>query len=67
MINLVVIAISASLLAVLLIWWRWPAFRSGVEAPKHFMLRQERRFDDQMKRRGTSPVDPADDSPSDMT
>jgi hypothetical protein len=47
MINLVVIAISAILLAVLLVWWRLPAFRSWIEAPKSFMLRQERRFDDQ--------------------
>jgi len=49
MINLVVMAISASLLAVLLAWWRWPAFRGGIEAPKRFMLRQERRFDDRLK------------------
>jgi hypothetical protein len=47
MINLVVIAISAILLAVLLVWWRRPAFRSWMEAPKYCMLRQERRFDDQ--------------------
>jgi hypothetical protein len=66
MINLVVIAISASLFAVLLIWWRWPAFRSGLEAPNAFMLRQERRFDDQLKRRSTSAVDPADDRPADV-
>src|SRR6266446_962588 len=25
---------------------RWPAFRIWIEAPKYFMLRQERRFDD---------------------
>jgi hypothetical protein len=47
MINLVVIAISAIFLAVLLVWWRRPAFRSWIKAPKSFMLRQERRFDDQ--------------------
>jgi hypothetical protein len=67
MINLVVIAVSAAVLAVLSIWWRWPAFRSGIEAPKDFMLRQERRFDDQLKRRSTSAVDPADDQSSDIT
>jgi hypothetical protein len=32
--------------AMLLVWWRWPAFRAWIEAPKYFMLRQERRFDD---------------------
>jgi hypothetical protein len=31
---------------LLLVWWRWPAFRSWIEAPKYFMLRQERRFDE---------------------
>jgi hypothetical protein len=31
--------------ALLLVWWRWPAFRVWIEAPKYFMLRQERRFD----------------------
>lgn len=50
MINLVVIAISVMLLAVLLVWWRRPAFRSWIEAPKCFMLHQERRFDDQLRR-----------------
>lgn len=46
MINLIVIVISAIMFALLLVWWRWPAFRSWIEAPKYFMLRQERRFDD---------------------
>jgi hypothetical protein len=49
MINLVVMAISVMLLALLLVWWRSPAFRSWIEAPKCFMLRQERRFDDRLK------------------
>jgi hypothetical protein len=49
MINLVVMAISVMLLAVLLVWWRSPAFRSWIEAPKCFMLHQERRFDDRLK------------------
>jgi hypothetical protein len=48
-INLVVIAISAILLAVVLVWWRSPALRSWLEAPKWRMLRQERRFDEQLK------------------
>jgi hypothetical protein len=46
MINIVVIAISAVMLAFVLVWRRWPAFRLWTEAPKYFMLRQERRFDD---------------------
>jgi hypothetical protein len=48
MINLIVIAISATMFALLLVWWRWPAFRVWIEAPKYTMLRQERRFDDQV-------------------
>jgi hypothetical protein len=48
MINLIVILISAIMLALLLVWWRWPAFRVWIEAPKYSMLRQERRFDNQM-------------------
>jgi hypothetical protein len=46
MINLIVIVISAIMFALLLLWWCWPAFRIWIEAPKYFMLRQERRFDD---------------------
>jgi hypothetical protein len=46
MINLIVIVISAVMFALVLVWWRWPAFRSWIEAPKYFMLRQERRFGD---------------------
>ncbi len=46
MINLIVIVISAIMFALLLVWWRWPAFRIWIEAPKYFMLRQERRFDE---------------------
>ena len=46
MINLIVIAISAIMFALLLAWWRWPAFRIWIEAPKYSMLRQERCFDD---------------------
>ncbi len=46
MIDLIVIAISAMMFASLLVWWRWPAFRARIEAPKYSMLRQERRFDD---------------------
>ncbi len=46
MINLIVIVISAIMFALLLLWWRWPAFRIWIEAPKYFMLRQERRFED---------------------
>jgi hypothetical protein len=45
MINLIVIAISAIMLALLLVWWRWEAFRVWIEAPKYSMLRQERWFD----------------------
>jgi hypothetical protein len=47
MINLIVIAISAIMFALLLVWWRWPVFRAWIEAPKYSMLCQERRFDDQ--------------------
>jgi hypothetical protein len=47
MINLIVIAISALMLVLLLIWWRWPALRVWIEEPKYSMLLQERRFDDQ--------------------
>jgi hypothetical protein len=50
MINLIVIVVSAMMLALLMGWWRWPAFRTWIEAPKHSMLRQERRFDDQNAR-----------------
>jgi hypothetical protein len=50
MINLIVIVISAVMLVLLLGWWRWPAFRAWIEAPKYSMLRQERRFDDQNAR-----------------
>jgi hypothetical protein len=46
MINLIVIVISAIMFALLLVWWRWPAFRIWIEAPKYFMLRQECRFDE---------------------
>ncbi len=57
MIDLVVMAISAILCALLLVWWRSPAFRSWIEAPKCFMLHQERRFDDQLKAlKGTSTI-----------
>jgi hypothetical protein len=45
MINLIVIVISAIMFGLLLVWWRRPAFRIWIEAPKYFMLRQERRFD----------------------
>jgi hypothetical protein len=45
MINLIVIVISAIMLALLVVWWRWPAFRVWIEAPKYSMLRQELRFD----------------------
>lgn len=46
MINLVVIVISAVMLAFILLWLRLPAFRLRTEAPKYFVLGQERRFDD---------------------
>jgi len=54
MINLIVIAISAIMFALLLVWWRWPDFRVWIEAPKYSMLRQERRFDDRNAARRTS-------------
>jgi hypothetical protein len=54
MINLIVIAISAIMLALLLVWWRWPAFRAWIEAPKYSMLRQERRFDEQVTGKSVS-------------
>jgi hypothetical protein len=46
MIDLIVIAVSALMLALVLGWWRWPVFRAWIEAPKYSMLRQERRFND---------------------
>jgi hypothetical protein len=46
MIDLIVIAISAIVLVLVLAWWRWPAFRVWIEAPKYSMLRQARRFDE---------------------
>ena len=46
MINLIVILISVIMLALLMVWWRWPSFRVWIEAPKYSMLRQERRFND---------------------
>src|SRR5579864_8504592 len=49
MINLIVMLTSAIMLALLLLWWRWPMFRVWIEAPKYSMLRQELRFDDQDK------------------
>ena len=48
MINLIVILISALMLALLLVWWRWPTLRAWIEAPKYSMLRQELLFDDQI-------------------
>ena len=53
MINLIVIAISALMFTLLLVWWRRPALRDWIEAPKYSMLCQERRFDHQ--RKGTRP------------
>ena len=47
MINFIVITVSAIMFVLLLVWWRWPAFRIWIEAPKFSMLRQESRFDDQ--------------------
>jgi len=40
-----VILIAALMLALLMIWWRWRAYRVWMEAPEYSMLRQERRFD----------------------
>ncbi len=54
MINLIVILTSAIMFALLLVWWRWPAFRVWIETPKYSMLRQERRFDDQDTERDPS-------------
>ena len=46
MINLIVLAISAIMFALLVVWWRRPAFRVWIEAPKYSMLDDEQRFDD---------------------
>ncbi len=54
MINLIVIGISAIMFALFLVWWRWPAFRAWIEAPKYSMLRQERRFDEQVTGKSVS-------------
>jgi hypothetical protein len=56
MINLIMIAISVIMFALLLVWWRWPAFRAWIEAPKYSMLRQERHFDGQWDEAGNEPV-----------
>ena len=58
MINLIVIVISAIMLVLVLLWWRWPAFRIWIEAPKYFMLRQERRFEDRKTPRTPSSTYP---------
>jgi hypothetical protein len=55
MINLIVIVISAVMLALLLVWWRWPAFRVWIEAPKYSMLRQERRFEEHTSEQALPP------------
>lgn len=44
MFNLLVIALSAVALAFVLVWWRRPALRAWMEAPKHRMLAQEERY-----------------------
>ena len=56
MINLIVIAISVLMFALLLVWSRFPAFRARLEAPKYSMLCQERLFDDQSNGAGNEPV-----------
>ena len=56
MINLIVILISALMLALVLVWWRWPVFRVWIEAPKYSMLRQERRFDDHTAEQAQPPA-----------
>jgi hypothetical protein len=61
MINLIVILISALMLALVLVWWRLPVFRVWIEAPKYSMLRQERRFDDQMTGTRTEPFADGED------
>jgi hypothetical protein len=53
MINWIIIAISAIVFALLLVWWRCPALRDCMEAPKYSMLRQERRFDEHNEARPT--------------
>ena len=53
MIDLIVIAITALMLALALVWWRWADYRLWIEAPKYFMLRQERRFDAGTSHSGT--------------
>jgi hypothetical protein len=60
MINLIMIVISTIVFGLLLVWWRWPAFRTWIEAPKYFMLRQEYRFDAVAirSRADTNPGDP---------
>jgi hypothetical protein len=59
-INLIMIAISGILLALFLLWLLWPDFRAWIEAPKYFMLRQERRFRraDSRSRPDANPGDP---------
>jgi hypothetical protein len=57
MINLIVIAMSAIVLALLLAWWRWPAFRAWIEAPKYSMLKQARRFDERNAPRAFTSID----------
>jgi hypothetical protein len=59
-INLIMIAISAIVLALLLLWLLWPEFRAWIEAPKYFMLRQVHRFNhaDRRSRPGANPGNP---------
>jgi len=60
MINVIVIAVSVIMFALLVVWWRWLAFRAWIEAPKYTMLRQERRFDDHATGTNTTTGDLAD-------
>ena len=54
------IAISAIVLALLLLWLLWPEFRAWIEAPKYFMLRQVHRFNhaDRRSRPDANPGNP---------
>jgi hypothetical protein len=62
MIDLIVIVMSVIVLVLLLGWWRWPAFRAWIEAPKYSMLRQERRFEDRNATRTDAGLHSTDES-----
>lgn len=56
MIDWVMIVVSALMAALFFVWWLWPEFRLRTEAPKYFVLQQERRFEDAVSRPSSEPM-----------